>query len=122
MQRLQNKVAIIAGGATGIGAACAKRYIEEGAKVVIGDLNIETAQELARSLGPAAAAAAAPGDAVSRHIIARIEDAMQAVVARAVELRTWISDLRFAGDADRLAVRLTHQLCLSGAEVCVWGG
>jgi glycerate 2-kinase len=67
-------------------------------------------------LGPAA------GDAVTRHIIARIEDAMQAVVARAVELRTWVSDLRFAGDADRLAVRLTHQLCLSGAEVCVWGG
>jgi glycerate 2-kinase len=71
-------------------------------------------------LGPAAGAA--PGDAVTRHIIARIEDAMQAVVARAVELRTWVSDLRFAGDADRLAVRLTHQLCLSGAEVCVWGG
>jgi NAD(P)-dependent dehydrogenase (short-subunit alcohol dehydrogenase family) len=56
MQRLQNKVAIVAGGATGIGAACAKRYIAEGAKVVIGDLNIKTAQELAASLGPAAIA------------------------------------------------------------------
>jgi NAD(P)-dependent dehydrogenase (short-subunit alcohol dehydrogenase family) len=51
MPRLQNKVAIIAGGATGIGAACAKRYIAEGAKVVIGDVNIKTAQELAASLG-----------------------------------------------------------------------
>src|ERR1700733_11846484 len=51
MQRLQNKVSIIAGGATGIGAACAKRYVAEGAKVVIGDLNIKTAQELATSLG-----------------------------------------------------------------------
>jgi glycerate 2-kinase len=30
--------------------------------------------------------------------------------------------VRFAGDADRLAVRLTHELYLSGAEVCVWGG
>jgi NAD(P)-dependent dehydrogenase (short-subunit alcohol dehydrogenase family) len=56
MQRLKNKVAIIAGGATGIGAACAKRYIAEGAKVVIGDLNIKTAQELAASLGPNAIA------------------------------------------------------------------
>src|SRR6202167_5272464 len=56
MQRLQNKVAIIAGGATGIGAACAKRYIAEGAKVAIGDLNIQTAQELAASLGPNAVA------------------------------------------------------------------
>jgi NAD(P)-dependent dehydrogenase (short-subunit alcohol dehydrogenase family) len=51
MQRLQNKVSIIAGGATGIGAACAKRYVAEGAKVVIGDLNIKMAQELATSLG-----------------------------------------------------------------------
>jgi NAD(P)-dependent dehydrogenase (short-subunit alcohol dehydrogenase family) len=51
MPRLQNKVAIIAGGATGIGAACAKRYIAEGAKVVIGDVNSKTAQELAASLG-----------------------------------------------------------------------
>ena len=56
MQRLQNKVVIVAGGATGIGAACAKRYIAEGAKVAIGDLNIKIAQELAASLGPNALA------------------------------------------------------------------
>jgi glycerate 2-kinase len=65
---------------------------------------------------------ASAGDRVTRRVIARIEDAMQAVVARAVELRTWSSDTRFAGDADRLAVRLTHELYLSGAQVCVWGG
>ncbi|HEV2701005.1 MAG TPA: DUF4147 domain-containing protein [Steroidobacteraceae bacterium] len=70
-------------------------------------------------LGPVAGAAA---DRVTRRIIARIEDAMQAVVTRAEELQTWMSDARFAGDADRLAVRLTHELYLSGAEVCVWGG
>lgn len=67
-------------------------------------------------LGPA------PQDRVTRRIIARIEDAMQAVTARAVELRTWASDTRFAGDADRLAVRLTHELYLTDAQVCVWGG
>jgi hydroxypyruvate reductase len=61
-------------------------------------------------------------DRVTRRIIARIEDAMQAVAARAVELRSWLSDARFTGDADRLAVRLTHELYLSGAEICVWGG
>lgn len=71
-------------------------------------------------LGPAPREAAP--DRVTRRIIARIEDAMQAVAARAVELRSWISDARFAGDADRLAVRLTHELYLSGAEICVWGG
>ncbi len=61
-------------------------------------------------------------DRVTRRIIARIEDAMQAVATRAVELRSWVSAARFAGDADRLAVRLTHELYLSGAEICVWGG
>ncbi len=47
---------------------------------------------------------------------------MQAVGERASDLRTLISETRFDGDADRLAVRLTHELCLSGAQVCVWGG
>jgi NAD(P)-dependent dehydrogenase (short-subunit alcohol dehydrogenase family) len=56
MQRLRDKVAIVAGGATGIGAACAKRYVDEGAHVAIGDLNLGTAQELAASLGPKAIA------------------------------------------------------------------
>lgn len=73
-------------------------------------------------LGPVTGADAVPPDAVTRRIIARIEDAMQAVGERASDLRTWISDTRFAGDADRLAVRLTHELWLSDAQVCVWGG
>jgi hydroxypyruvate reductase len=73
-------------------------------------------------LGPVTGADAVPPDAVSRRIIARIEDAMLAVRERASDLRTWISDTRFAGDADRLAVRLTHELWLSDAQVCVWGG
>ncbi|HEY1900625.1 MAG TPA: DUF4147 domain-containing protein [Steroidobacteraceae bacterium] len=73
-------------------------------------------------LGPAAAADPVPADRVTRHVIARIEDAMQAVAARTRDLRTWVSDTRFSGDADRLAVRLTHELWLSEAQVCVWGG
>ncbi|MAT52204.1 MAG: short-chain dehydrogenase [Porticoccaceae bacterium] len=56
MSRLDKKVAIVAGGATGIGAACARRYSREGARVIIGDLNIDVARELAESLGPDAIA------------------------------------------------------------------
>ncbi len=47
---------------------------------------------------------------------------MQAVVRRAGGLRTWVSEGRFDGEVDRLAVRLTHELHLSQAQVCVWGG
>ena len=40
IQKLQNKVAVITGGASGIGAASAKQFIAHGAKVAIGDVNV----------------------------------------------------------------------------------
>ncbi len=48
--KLKNKVCIVTGAARGIGEGIAKRYVEEGARVVIADLKLEVAQETAEKL------------------------------------------------------------------------
>ncbi|MBX9452593.1 SDR family oxidoreductase [Neoaquamicrobium sediminum] len=54
MARLQDKVAIITGAASGFGEGMAKRFAEEGAKVVVADLNVKGAERVAREIGEAA--------------------------------------------------------------------
>ncbi|HJV84511.1 MAG TPA: glucose 1-dehydrogenase [Noviherbaspirillum sp.] len=49
--RLQGKVAIVTGGASGIGAACCRRFSEEGAQVVLTDLQEELGQQVAAETG-----------------------------------------------------------------------
>lgn len=47
--RLAGKVAIVTGGASGIGEAVARRFIMEGARVLVADIDRERGEELARS-------------------------------------------------------------------------
>ncbi len=48
--RLDNKVAVITGGSTGIGAATAIEYAKAGAKVVFGDINEEDAEKTLKTI------------------------------------------------------------------------
>lgn len=45
-----DRVAIVTGGARGIGAACARRFVEEGLKVVIADVEEDAGEALAKDL------------------------------------------------------------------------
>jgi NAD(P)-dependent dehydrogenase (short-subunit alcohol dehydrogenase family) len=54
MGRLDGKVAIVTGGASGIGAATVRRFVGEGARVVVADINDDAGEALARSLGASA--------------------------------------------------------------------
>ncbi len=52
--RLQGKVAVVTGAASGFGKGIAERFVAEGARVVVADLNGEGAKAVAASLGPSA--------------------------------------------------------------------
>lgn len=79
MGRLTDKVAIVTGGASGIGAATVRRFAAEGAVVVIADIADEAGERVA------AGVRAAGGQAVFRHTdVSRLPD-LEATVAHAVE-------------------------------------
>jgi 3alpha(or 20beta)-hydroxysteroid dehydrogenase len=74
MGRLNGKVALITGAARGQGAATARRFVEEGAKVIIADINDDEGKSLADELGDAA---------YFRHLDVSQEDEWPAAVADA---------------------------------------
>ena len=53
-ERLKGRVAVVTGGARGIGEGTVRRFVEEGASVIISDLQAEAGEALARELGAAA--------------------------------------------------------------------
>ncbi|ROZ76934.1 SDR family oxidoreductase [Ramlibacter sp. WS9] len=70
---IQGKVAIVTGGASGIGAGLAKRFVAEGARgVVLADVNLERAQGVAGEIG---------GTAVAMKCDVSVEADIQALVA-----------------------------------------
>jgi 3-oxoacyl-[acyl-carrier protein] reductase len=56
MNALKDKIAIVTGAGSGFGAAIARAYVEQGAKVVLADLREDAARTVASDLGPQATA------------------------------------------------------------------
>lgn len=50
MKRLENKVAIVTGGSSGIGRAAAQLFAREGAKVIVADVNVEGGEETVQTV------------------------------------------------------------------------
>ena len=76
MGQLDNKVAVITGGSSGIGKGSVKSFVREGAKVVIADIMDDYGQALADELGD---------NAIYIHTDVKVEDQVKAAVQLAVD-------------------------------------
>jgi NAD(P)-dependent dehydrogenase (short-subunit alcohol dehydrogenase family) len=89
--RMTGKVALISGGAEGIGGTVARMIVAEGGSVMLGDLQLDKAKALAAELGPNADA-----------VVLDVRDLAQwdaAVEANAAELRVLREDAARAAEA-----------------------
>ncbi|MFI4994283.1 MAG: SDR family NAD(P)-dependent oxidoreductase [Hyphomicrobiales bacterium] len=96
--RLKDKVAVITGAAQGIGFACAERFIAEGAKVMMSDINAVKLEESAKSLG----AAFEPADAGLKTDVERL---MQRTIERLGRIDILVSNAGINSIAEFLDVR-----------------
>jgi NAD(P)-dependent dehydrogenase (short-subunit alcohol dehydrogenase family) len=94
--RLTGKVALVVGGATGIGAASARRLAAEGATVAIGDRNVDGARATAAGIG-------ADGGVAEAFEVDIAQDASVAAMVAAVVERFGGLDLLHCNAADTSA-------------------
>jgi 3alpha(or 20beta)-hydroxysteroid dehydrogenase len=93
--RLAGKVAFISGGAEGLGEATARLFAAEGARVAIGDVQLDKARVVARSIGEAALAV--PLDVTVR---ASWNDAVEAAVQAFGKLNVLVNNAGISEPGD----------------------
>ena len=96
-QELEGKVAVVTGGANGIGRAITEVFVAEGARVVIADLDAEAAAEVVDGLGEAASFV---------HTDVADADSVQAAIDHALEhfggLHVMVNNAGISGSSRRL--------------------
>jgi len=101
-QRLTGKVALVTGGASGIGAETARRFAEHGARVAVSDVNDDLGRQVADEIG------ANGGDAAYFHLDTTDEDQWVAAVRETVARYSKLNVLaNAAGLSGRQADRKT---------------
>jgi NAD(P)-dependent dehydrogenase (short-subunit alcohol dehydrogenase family) len=110
MKNLQGKTILICGGATGIGAATARRLCEEGARVGIGDLNVQGAESLVEELNQAG------GEAKAWQYDQSDESTISALVEKVIAYFGHLDGL-FANVADLQAVLVDGDILSNDSDL-----
>lgn len=112
MQRVKEKIAIVTGAASGIGAACAARLAQEGALLVVADLNLEGAQEQVRRIK------ASGGHAVAAPVDIGDESSIDALFD--LTLKTWGGLDILHNNAAATSLSSTVDAAVEAVDVAVW--
>jgi len=122
--QLEGKVALITGGGTGIGAGVAKRFVEEGAKIVITGRRREKLDEVAASL-PAGSVTVFSGDVTEEGNADKMVEAAVGIKGRldilvnnaAIEANAGVVDMDPAVWRQMLEVNLTGPFLMMKAAI-----
>jgi 3-oxoacyl-[acyl-carrier protein] reductase len=116
MARLAGQLAVVTGGARGIGAAIARRFAQEGARVVVNDLDRLAAEKTAAELGGEGLAADVSDSAAVRRMF-------EAVDERHGRLDVLVNNAGISGmESDPERVRRMREVSLQQAAELAAGG